>query len=382
LDAAARGRITEGSALRLIFVIVKARSKGHVWWKRTSWAHHWKVHKTTITRDYRTWEALGFVKIRANPFKASAKLLIFPWSRVWEDAVWHDPKKVASMLPDVAQSFRKEGRTGASQKGGARATYPPRHPLNESSKHESKQQQPFREGTSTSTEAAPGPPGKTADGVVAGDAAVDEIRSLLKEYSVRVEAGQVQTLIEKGRSNGLTARGVFAFVLDKLERKRAQNDAVYSTRLLIKAICNPADLHQWRSRTSGRASCFELKNDRPPTWPLDQIRGYVKRNADALQKASYDDLAMLLEALDLAVLCGDLERLEQELCAIEEKMIAQAYAAASEEQLAQVRRALDLELKPYRGKMSTDQLTMLEKQFLERKLLEAAGLPRLSLFYL
>ena len=41
-----------------------------------------------------------------------------------------------------------------------------------------------------------------------------------------------------------------------------------------------------------------------------------------------------------------------------------------------------LQLRPYRGKMTADQLTMLEKQYLERHLLESAGLPRLSLFYL
>jgi len=32
--------------------------------------------------------------------------------------------------------------------------------------------------------------------------------------------------------------------------------------------------------------------------------------------------------------------------------------------------------------MTAGQLSMLEKQYLERRLLEAAGLPRLSLFYL
>jgi hypothetical protein len=32
--------------------------------------------------------------------------------------------------------------------------------------------------------------------------------------------------------------------------------------------------------------------------------------------------------------------------------------------------------------MTADQIAMLEKQFLERRLLEAAGLSRLSLFYL
>jgi hypothetical protein len=32
--------------------------------------------------------------------------------------------------------------------------------------------------------------------------------------------------------------------------------------------------------------------------------------------------------------------------------------------------------------MTAEQLSMLEKQFLERRLLDAASLPRLSLFYL
>jgi len=46
------------------------------------------------------------------------------------------------------------------------------------------------------------------------------------------------------------------------------------------------------------------------------------------------------------------------------------------------RQELDRQLRPYRGKMSAEQLTMLEKQYLERYLLEKAGLPRLSLFYM
>jgi hypothetical protein len=80
--------------------------------------------------------------------------------------------------------------------------------------------------------------------------------------------------------------------------------------------------------------------------------------------------------------CGHLEQLEQRLTAIEEKLVAQLQATATEEALLEARRLLDLDLKLYRGKMSAEQIAMLEKQFLERRLLEAAGLPRLSLFYL
>jgi hypothetical protein len=47
-----------------------------------------------------------------------------------------------------------------------------------------------------------------------------------------------------------------------------------------------------------------------------------------------------------------------------------------------VRRELELQLRPFRSKMTAAQLALLEKQYLDRKLLEAAGLPRLSLFYL
>jgi hypothetical protein len=119
-----------------------------------------------------------------------------------------------------------------------------------------------------------------------------------------------------------------------------------------------------------------------PPFSLEDVRTYVTRNAATLRTAGLDELAASLEALPLDALYGDLEQLEQRLTAIEEKMIAKLRSNASDESLFEARRTLDRELKPYRGKMSADQLAMLEKQFLERKLLENKGLPRLSLFYL
>jgi hypothetical protein len=117
-------------------------------------------------------------------------------------------------------------------------------------------------------------------------------------------------------------------------------------------------------------------------FPMETVRDYVARNATELRKAGQEDLAASLDALDLNALYGDLEQLEQRLTAIEEKMIARLRAAMSDEALFEVRRSFDQDLKAYRSKMSAGQLAMLEKQFLERKLLQTAGLPRLSLFYL
>jgi hypothetical protein len=124
------------------------------------------------------------------------------------------------------------------------------------------------------------------------------------------------------------------------------------------------------------------KQDAPPPFSLEDVRAFLSRNASLLRKAGHVDLAMSLEALDAEALYSDLEQLEQRLTAIEEKLIARLKSSATEEELFEARRSLDLQLKPYRGKMTAEQLSMLEKQFLERRLLDSAGLPRLSLFYL
>jgi len=63
-------------------------------------------------------------------------------------------------------------------------------------------------------------------------------------------------------------------------------------------------------------------------------------------------------------------------------MVAAARARQSEEDLLASRCELDRQLRPYRGKMTAEQLSMLEKQYLERNLLERSKLPRLSLFYM
>jgi len=74
--------------------------------------------------------------------------------------------------------------------------------------------------------------------------------------------------------------------------------------------------------------------------------------------------------------------LERRLTVLEEKAIAAARSRQTEDQLLEARRDLDQQLRPYRSKMTAEHLAMLEKQYLERNLLEKAGLPRLSLFYM
>jgi hypothetical protein len=79
---------------------------------------------------------------------------------------------------------------------------------------------------------------------------------------------------------------------------------------------------------------------------------------------------------------GNLEDLERRLTSLEDKIVAIVRSTQSEEDLYQIRSALDQELNPYRGKMSAEQLSMLERRYLDTATLERAKLPRLSLFYM
>lgn len=121
------------------------------------------------------------------------------------------------------------------------------------------------------------------------------------------------------------------------------------------------------------------KQEAPP-FPLDELRAWLEGNAAEVE-AKHPEIAASLRSIATGEL-NDLEAVEQRLTVLEEKMIAAARVAQSEEDLLAGRQELDRHLRPYRGKMTAEQLTMLEKQFLERSLLEKAKLPRLSLFYM
>lgn len=78
----------------------------------------------------------------------------------------------------------------------------------------------------------------------------------------------------------------------------------------------------------------------------------------------------------------DLEDLERRLTVLEEKLAAALTSAADEEAILRARREMEHALAPYRRKMSAPQLALVERQYIQKRLFEAFGLPRLSLYYL
>ncbi len=108
------------------------------------------------------------------------------------------------------------------------------------------------------------------------------------------------------------------------------------------------------------------------------------RNANPAAATVFPRTAESLEQLAAAGEAGelpDLESLEQRLTVMEERLIAAVTQQLDEDTMLAARQEMDRALAPYRGKMTAGQLSLLEKQFLQRKCFEAAGLPRLSLFY-
>jgi chromosome segregation ATPase len=151
------------------------------------------------------------------------------------------------------------------------------------------------------------------------------------------------------------------------------------------AYCAQAVLEQ-AQLMAGTVPAAAAREAAPP-FELEDLRRFLTECAAELRStgdAAYHEIAASIEqfAANVADYYGDLEDLELRLTALEDKMAAIARSRQTEEESLAARRALAGELRPYRGKMSAAQLSMLEQQYLARRLLDAAGLPRLSLFYL
>lgn len=186
-------------------------------------------------------------------------------------------------------------------------------------------------------------------------------------------------LIESWKNAGVPLEAVLRGIdtaFEKWRARKVKTQAVNSLAFCAQAVLAEAQLMAENSTARPR------KETAPP-FAIDDLRAYLRNNARALPQ-EFAEIAGSLERLaaDIEQHYQDLEALEQRLTVLEEKMIAAARSLQTEEELLQARQELDRQLRPYRGKMTADQLTMLEKQYLERNLLEKAGLPRLSLFYM
>jgi hypothetical protein len=187
-------------------------------------------------------------------------------------------------------------------------------------------------------------------------------------------------LVESWKNSDVPLEAVMRGIDAAFEKWRARR--VKTQQVNSLAFCSQAVLTE-AAVMSGAAPAPTQRVAAPP-FPMEDLRAYLARNAADVRTAGHVEIADALERItaDVERYYADLEDLERNLTVLEEKMIAAARAAQTEQQALDARRDLDAQLRPYRGKMSAPQLALLEKQYLERSLLEKNRLPRLSLFYL
>jgi hypothetical protein len=125
----------------------------------------------------------------------------------------------------------------------------------------------------------------------------------------------------------------------------------------------------------------------------ERVEQYLEQNASLIEAAKLNppadrvgvEIATRLRALSVGMHSQptqSLEELDRTLTVLEEKIFAALLTSASEDELVLLREQAAKELAPYRGKMHAVQIKQVQQQFLQKRLLEANRLPRLSLFYM
>ena len=165
------------------------------------------------------------------------------------------------------------------------------------------------------------------------------------------------------------------------------------------AYCTDAVLEAAEESQEAGAGAQPANGKQPAkeTFSREDVRAYLERNTESLRKAaerigeSHPPVAELLGnvanslsgAMTLLDAPGqvDLEDLERRLTILDDKLHASLLSNASEELMLKIRREVDSQLAAYRRKMKAEQLAVVEKQYLQKRLLDEYRLPRLSLFY-
>ena len=164
------------------------------------------------------------------------------------------------------------------------------------------------------------------------------------------------------------------------------------------AYCTDAVLEAAEEQLEAAAGSAPKNGRAAESFPREDLRAYFHENLSQIAKVAENvrerqhELAARLREVSQSlegsmVLLDapgtlDLEDLERRLTVMDEKLNAALTSHASEEMMLKIRREVDGQLAAYRRKMRAEQLAMVEKQYVQKRLLEEFGLPRLSLFYL
>lgn len=208
-------------------------------------------------------------------------------------------------------------------------------------------------------------------------------------------------IVETWQKAGIPLEAVLKGIDHAFESYARSRRAAAGRQMKSLAYCVDAVLDAAAAAAeAGTGSGPEVKGAgaRAEPFSRDELRQFFERNSKRLRaaaekhRASCAELARRSEETatrleDLASRFDsptalDLEDLERHLTVLEEKLSSALSASADEETQVGIRREMDRSLAPYRRKMTPEQLSQLERQYIQKRLFEKFDLPRLSLFYL
>ena len=187
-------------------------------------------------------------------------------------------------------------------------------------------------------------------------------QSKRQNYTVRLSCLD-WVLIENWKEQGVPLDAVLKGIERAFSRKKEINKLAYCVKA-VDDVC--------REQRAVNVEAPHL-----PEFNSGEVARYLHDLADRVER--FDNaIAETIRSTDP----DDLRLAEQTLGALEEKLIAKLKLEADEKTMISLKQEVDRELNPFRSKMTTPQIMMLEQQLWRRKLLEKFGVPRLSLFYL
>ncbi len=194
-------------------------------------------------------------------------------------------------------------------------------------------------------------------------------------------------LIEAWREAGVPLEAVLRGIDDAFDKYEMRAQRAKGRLRKVNGLAWAAQSVMAAAEAAVEASTGKamVREERESGFEGDAVAKYLEGNAAAIEGAGVEPrTAARLRELASEVRSGGvgMEELDLTLTVLEEKMMAALVASAPEEEMVGLREQADRELAPYRGKMQAVQIRQVQQQFLQKRLLEARGLPRLSLFYM
>ena len=171
---------------------------------------------------------------------------------------------------------------------------------------------------------------------------------------------------------------------------KALKSLAYCTDAVLEAAEEQLEAAAGSAPKTARAAATEA-------FSRDELKAFFAKNVKQLREAAAKSAQQQPEMAARLIAIGDsleasvtlidtpgtldLEDLERRLTILDEKMYAAVTTYSSEEMMLRIRREVDGQLAMYRRKMKAEQLAIVEKQYVQKRLLEEFGLPRLSLYY-